>query len=261
MALQLVTIEGNIGTGKTTIASHVANYMPAMKFFPAPEPEDNPHYAAFLHEPKAHALAMQSWFLRERCRVYMSALRFMAEERKSVILDFSIWSDTIFARRHLDEGLMTPAQYAEYQQLERSIQALNLPPPHLSIVLHATPSICLERCEGSRTRRVSKPRLEQLQRLDELYDQRWLRDIDKAFKLRFVQDKRPQPSPAEGGLPAAPSLMVLVRDWSDLTRVKASAIADAVMSTPPVPLEQWLSSSLSAANVTKAEAIIAAGAA
>lgn len=259
MAVQLVTIEGNIGTGKTTIADHVANYMPAMKFFAAPEPEDNPHYTAYLSQPREHALAMQSWFLRERCRVYIHALRFMAEERQSAILDFSVWSDIIFATKHLEDGFMTPAQFAEYQQLERSIHALNLPPPHLSIVLHATPDDCLERSKSSRTRKISKPRREQLQRLDELYEQRWLRDIDKAFKLRFVQDKRPPPlSPAEGGLPAAPSLMVLVRDWSDLTRVKVSAIADAVMSTPPVPLEQWLSSSLSAANIAKAEAIIAA---
>lgn len=258
MAIQLVTIEGNIGTGKTTIASHVAKYMPAMKFFAAPEPEDNPHYTNFLSQPKEHALAMQSWFLRERCRVYIRALRFMAEQRQSVILDFSVWSDTIFATKHCEDGFMTPAQFAEYKQLESSIHALNLPPPHLSIVLHATPDICLERSESSRTRKISKPRLEHLQRLDELYDQRWLRDLDKAFKLRFVQDKRPPLSAAEGGLPAAPSLMVLVRDWSDLTRIKASAITDAVMSTPPVPLEQWLSSSLSAANVAKAEAIIAA---
>ena len=83
MALQLVTIEGNIGTGKTTIASHVAKYMPAMKFFAAPEPEDNPHYAAFLASPHEHALALQSWFLRERCRVYLAAVHHIEATRES----------------------------------------------------------------------------------------------------------------------------------------------------------------------------------
>ena len=42
MAVQLVTIEGSIGTGKSTLANHVAQYMPSLTFFAAPEPEDNP---------------------------------------------------------------------------------------------------------------------------------------------------------------------------------------------------------------------------
>ena len=54
MAVQLVTIEGNIGTGKSTLANHVAQYMPSMTFFAAPEPEDHPHWqpaSQSLHRP------------------------------------------------------------------------------------------------------------------------------------------------------------------------------------------------------------------
>lgn len=66
MPPQLVTIEGNVGTGKTTIAKRVADYMPDTRFFPAPEPESNPFWKSFQAEPTQFALSMQCWFLRER---------------------------------------------------------------------------------------------------------------------------------------------------------------------------------------------------
>ena len=147
MTVQLVTIEGNIGTGKSTLASHVAQYMPTMRFMAAPEPEENPHWAAFIASPTQPGLAltMQCWLLRARARVYLRALRHIEEARESVILDFSIWSDLIFATKHHEDGLLSAAEFERYQQLAREIYALQLPPPHLSIVLQATPEICLQR--------------------------------------------------------------------------------------------------------------------
>ena len=146
MPVQLVTIEGNIGTGKSTLANHVAQYMPTMRFFASPEHEgENPHWAAFAANPAKHALAMQCWLLRARLRVYLRALRHMEEARESVILDFSIWSDLIFATKHFEDGNLTAAEFERYQKLAREIYALELPPPHLSIVLQATPEICLQR--------------------------------------------------------------------------------------------------------------------
>ena len=145
MPVQLVTIEGNIGTGKSTLANHVAQYMPTMRFFASPEHEENPHWAAFAANPAKHALTMQCWLLRARLHVYLRALRHMEEARESVILDFSIWSDLIFATKHHEDGNLTAAEFERYQQLAREIYALELPPPHLSIVLQATPEICLQR--------------------------------------------------------------------------------------------------------------------
>lgn len=74
---------------------------------------------------------------------------------------------------------------------------------------------------------------------------RWLGDSSRA----------PAPTPEMGGLPAAPSLLVLVRDWSDLSRVKASAISDAVMSTPPADLRAWLARYKVPGNVDRVRAL------
>ena len=66
MPVQMVTIEGNIGSGKTTVARHITSYMPDTKFFPAPGRSKNPHWDNFHANPKEHAKEMQCWFLRER---------------------------------------------------------------------------------------------------------------------------------------------------------------------------------------------------
>ena len=93
MPAQLVTIEGIIGAGKTTVARHIANTMPDTRFFPAPGRSSNPHWAEFRAQPEQHCLSMQLWFLKERLRVYLEALSHMHKTGQSAILDFSLWSD------------------------------------------------------------------------------------------------------------------------------------------------------------------------
>jgi len=234
MGIQMVTIEGNIGSGKTTVGRHIAKYMPDTKFFPAPGRSKNPHWNAFHEDPKGNALKMQSWFLRERLRVYVEALKHMEKKSESVVLDFSVWSDEIFATAHFEHGYMTSAEYKEYQALTQAIFALRLPPPHLTIVLYAAPAVCLARVNG-----LERPALDEryLDRLDELHRQRYLRDVDTVFTPRWMAAQRI--SPDAPGLAPAPSLLTLVRDWSDLSKVKPTAIGDAVMCTDPVDYSAW----------------------
>ena len=234
MPVQMVTIEGNIGSGKTSVARAITKYMPDTRFFAAPGRTKNPHWNAFHENPKGHALAMQSWFLRERLRVYVEALRHMAQARESVVLDFSIYSDEIFATAHFEHGYMTADEFAKYKELSASIFALKLPPPHLTIMLHAAPAVCLDRSAG-----LERPALDEsyLHRLDELHRQRYVRDLERVFTPTWMQPMRvPRDAP---GLAAAPSLLVLVRDWSDLSKVKPTAIGDAVMCTDPTDFDAW----------------------
>ena len=190
---------------------------------------------------------MQTWFLKERLRVYLAALSHMEQAQESVILDFSIWSDMIFAMHHHERGYMSSTELERYLSLWRSIEALRLPPPHLSIVLHANASVCLERMATSSTRvreqRWSKehPQLAEsyLQRIDELIRERWLRVSPRVFMPKWLAHGAAVAADAPG-LPAAPSLLVLVRDWSDPTRVKPSVVADAVMCSEPTDLTEWL---------------------
>ena len=67
-----------------------------------------------------------------------------------------------------------------------------------------------------------------------------LRDLDRVHTPKWLQAKRVAPDAP--GLAAAPSLMILVRDWSDLSKVKPTEIGDAVMCTDPARggLEAWI---------------------
>lgn len=235
MPQQLVTVEGNIGSGKTTCARAVANYMPDCRFFPAPGRSKNPHWPAFHERPEAHALAMQSWFLRERLKVYASALRHMRRTGESAVLDFALWSDEIYATVHREHGFMTDAEFDEYQELSRRILALGLPPPHLTIVLHADAATCLERVSG-----LERPSFDEtlLRRLDALHRQRYLRDLPTVITPKHLAAERV--SLATPGLTPAPSLQTLVRNWSDLSKVRPTAIADAVLCTEPVDFAAWI---------------------
>jgi deoxyadenosine/deoxycytidine kinase len=231
MPTQLVTIEGNIGTGKTTVAKHICRYMPDTRFMPAPEPESNPHWRDFQADPAAHALAMQLWFLRQRLRTYVAALEHMKRTRESVLLDFSVWSDVIFAHLHLEQGLMTAEEHAQYTAVHDEIEALGLPPPHLSILLAANSTVVLKRISHSDARAKQTNISEAyLQRVDTLYHQRWLRDLEHVYTpQRWLQSKRVPPAAA--GLVSAPSLLVLTRDWNVLENVRPTAVADAVYCT------------------------------
>jgi len=251
MPSQLVTIEGNIGSGKTTVAKTISSYMPDTKFFPAPGRSKNPYWDRFHQDPKANALAMQCWFLRERLKVYLAALRHIEHTKESAVLDFSLWSDEAFATSHYECGYMTTDEFATYQGLSRAIFALKLPPPHLTIVLHAKPEVCLQRAVG-----LERPKLSEayLRRLDELHRERYLRDLDTVFTPRWLQSQRvPLDAP---GLAPAPSLQTLVRDWSDLSAVKPVAIGDAVMCTEPTDLDAWFAPFRAKGNAERVAAVL-----
>ena len=152
----------------------------------------------------------------------------------------------MFAVQHRDQGYISSTQFCEYQKLWSAVEALHLPAPHLTILLYVSdPTVCLQRMVTSETRSrdlrfKDDQQLAQsyLHQVDALIKQRWLRDLPSVFTPRWLHSER---VPVEAaGIPPAPSLMVLVRDWSDLSNVKAKVVADAVMCTEPIDFSAWI---------------------
>ena len=75
-------------------------------------------------------------------------------------------------------------------------------------------------------------------RLDELHSFKFLRDFPTVYTPPAMRSKRVPPSAP--GLSAAPSLLTLVRNWSDLSAVRPTAIGDAVLCTEPVDFNGWM---------------------
>ena len=70
---QLVTVEGNIGVGKSTLACQLARTLNFRLFL---EPTTrNPYLAKFYQDPKKYALKLQLWIFKQRFRTYVEATR------------------------------------------------------------------------------------------------------------------------------------------------------------------------------------------
>ena len=141
-----ISIEGNIGAGKTTLAKILAKELNASllleKF------DENPHLAKFYENPKEHALKTELWFLTERCEQMKAisptpSLPIGEGERKQQVLpkgedlggafiisDYHISKCIIFAKANLKKK-----EFMIYEKFFKNIEPL-LPKPDLLIYLH-----------------------------------------------------------------------------------------------------------------------------
>ena len=130
-----ISIEGNIGAGKTTLAKILAKELNASllleKF------EENPFLKKFYKNPKQHALSAEFWFLTERCRQMKKLFSaFSLERRKEgevVVSDYDISKCLIFAKVNL-----TKPDFILYEEFFKNISR-NIPSSDLLIYLHQTP--------------------------------------------------------------------------------------------------------------------------
>lgn len=141
-----ISIEGNIGAGKTTLAKILAKELNAEllleKF------DENPHLAKFYENPKQHALPVELWFLTERAKQIKTisptlALPIGKGKRKQKVLpngedlggafivsDYHISKCLIFAKANLEKK-----QFIIYKKFFNKIEPF-LPQPDLLIYLH-----------------------------------------------------------------------------------------------------------------------------
>lgn len=134
-----VAIEGPIGVGKTTLARKLAelfNY-PLML-----EPvEENPFLDRFYAEGANQALPTQLFFLLHRAKQVGEMPRDDLLDR-SIVTDFMIEKDNLFARLTLDSEELTL-----YQQIHKSLD-LQPPVPDLVIYLQAPARVLQQRVFG-----------------------------------------------------------------------------------------------------------------
>jgi len=133
-AAQIVSIAGNIGAGKTTLAKKLGRAFGCKVFF---EPYDtNPFMPAVYEGKKELALDSQLYFLTSRLEQLNKK---NAEQGRLIITDYVFEKERIYARQ-----LLTEEQLQVYDKLYRCVAAM-VAPPVLVIFLDEPAATCLRR--------------------------------------------------------------------------------------------------------------------
>lgn len=128
MDYQFIAIEGNIGSGKTSLAKKLATQFNAklvLERF-----SDNPFLPKFYKEPKKYAFALELSFLAERYRQLKEKLIDGELFSEFTVSDYLISKCAIFARTNLKDD-----EYDLFMKLYHIMYA-SLPQPDILLYLH-----------------------------------------------------------------------------------------------------------------------------
>lgn len=131
-----ICIEGNIGSGKTSLCEILAKQHSAQLILE--EFDDNPFLPYFYQNPERFAFTVELFFMAERHK-QISQVSLQKDLFSSFVLaDYTFWKTLIFARKNLEEK--------EYKLFQRLFTILNAtsPNPDLLVYLHRTPEKLLE---------------------------------------------------------------------------------------------------------------------
>ncbi len=131
-----LVIEGNIGAGKTSLASMLAEETGSrlvLEYF-----SDNPFLAKFYEDPDRYAFQLELSFLSERYQQIKTELGHPDLFGQSVISDYFLAKSFIFSKHNLKDD--------EMKLFEKLFSIINLqaPIPDLYVYLHLPVEILLE---------------------------------------------------------------------------------------------------------------------
>jgi deoxyguanosine kinase len=127
---EYVIIEGNIGSGKTTLSKKLAERWESRLMLE--EFNNNPFLPKFYEDPKQHAFALELSFLADRYHQKRDELNRTDLFKPGIVCDYSFAKSLVFARINLDED-----EFELYQNLFNIIHG-RLPKPDLILYLHCS---------------------------------------------------------------------------------------------------------------------------
>lgn len=164
---EYVVIEGNIGSGKTTLTKLLAEKWNTRIMLE--EFKDNPFLPKFYENPKQHGFALELSFLAERYHQKRDELNRTDLFKPGLICDYSFAKSLVFSRINLD-----PDEFELYQNLFSIIHG-RLPKPDLLLFLYCNPEKSL--------RQIKKRGRSYEQEISSQY----LADINKGYLEFFRQ--------------------------------------------------------------------------
>ncbi len=143
MSRRYVVVAGNIGAGKSTLVSLLAEHLGFIAYL---EPVlENPFLKDFYANMSRWAFHSQLFFLSHRADMH----RKLSEDPHSVVQDRSIYEDAeIFARNLYIQGIMAEREWCIYKALYATLAEI-LPHPSLVIYIRASVSTLQSRIKHS----------------------------------------------------------------------------------------------------------------
>jgi deoxyguanosine kinase len=129
MNYQFITIEGNIGAGKTTLAHLLSKHYDARLILE--EFADNPFLSKFYENPKQYAFPLELFFMAERFKQQKDLLQQKDLFQHVSISDYLFTKCLLFAKVNLPED-----EFRLYQRLFEIVHQ-QMVQPDLLIYLHA----------------------------------------------------------------------------------------------------------------------------
>lgn len=180
--LKHIAIAGNIGAGKTTLASLLSK-----KFgwdVQYEDVESNPYLEDFYVDMPRWSFNLQVYFLNSRFKQIYT----IQNGSSTVVQDRTIYEDCeIFAPNLFNMGLMTERDYLNYRDLFHTL-SMKITPPDLLIYLRASIPKLVEHIQKRGRDYEENLRLDYLKKLNELYE-KWIHTYSEGKLLIIDIDK------------------------------------------------------------------------
>jgi len=166
-----IAIAGNIGSGKTTLTTLLANQYKWEAHYE--DVDDNPYLNDFYEDMQRWSFNLQVYFLNSRFNQVLT----IRSSGKTVIQDRTIYEDAhIFAPNLHAMGLMSSRDFENYFSLFALMSKL-VQPPNLLIYLRASVPTLVNQIQKRGRDYESTIRLDYLMRLNERYEA-WINTYD-----------------------------------------------------------------------------------
>jgi deoxyadenosine/deoxycytidine kinase len=170
-----IAIAGNIGSGKTTLATLLARHYGWDVMYD--EEETNPYITDFYEDMRQWSFNLQIYFLRRRYKNILD----IRKSDNSVVQDRTIYEDAcIFAPNLIGMGLMSPRDFETYISLYDLMMTL-VSPPALLIYLKASVPTLVRQIQKRGREYENSIRIDYLQSLNDRYD-KWI----DTYKHKFL---------------------------------------------------------------------------
>jgi deoxyguanosine kinase len=137
MPVPFITVEGPIGVGKTSLSKAIAE---TQQFHLLKEiVDENPFLNKFYENIEEWSFQTEMFFLCNRYKQLSDIKTEITIGQKSVVADYNIFKNLIFAQRTLDS-----AEYKKYEEIY-SILTKDMPIPNIIVYLHASIDTLMER--------------------------------------------------------------------------------------------------------------------